>query len=459
MKKVNLFSLLMTAALVVGTTSCSNDDDVMVIDTPKGERTSMQFVINAPKAPATYAVVDNNATQDEIDLKTVGVLVYEQTGTGFILENVASLTMSDFDLVTGSDKYALKNASKISTTTGAKKIFVAMNYSGSFPEVGSSIAAVSQLKAELTTANDLSNASSGFAMFSTDATDATLVTEDDTNYGTANNVLVTVKRLVAKISVQEHAGLRTDGDIESQGGWLTNLKFAAGNINKTSYLLQNVVGTAPNRVVQDFNWTTYSATDFFAINDLTLASALYKTVDASGATIANGTINPVYVTENTTETYNEDGDNLTYVSVRAQYVPEFFCNANGVSKGPNNSTTSPVAFWTVILSDGVVFYFDVEADATTFAAANAGSAKSDKYVDGLCYWRGYLNQSGAADATISGSIAAKFDVLRNVYYKAVIKSIKAPGEATDKGKVTEDTSLVLEVEVAPWETHEDDWNL
>ena len=147
--------------------------------------------------------------------------------------------------------------------------YVAMNYNGgNLPSIAeSSITDVKTLKATLTNYDDLSNATSGFAMFSTDVTDADLVPEDDAAYDASNKKTITVKRLVAKITVQEKSGLSSNGIIASQGGWLSGLQFTLGNINKSAYLLQNVVGG----VVQDFNWSSFTAADFFAISDYSVS--------------------------------------------------------------------------------------------------------------------------------------------------------------------------------------------
>lgn len=180
--KTTIFKFLTMAALAlsIGFASCSNGDDVTDggQSVLKGERTSMQLVIQSPKVPQTYASEDPNATSSEIELKSVKVLIYENTATEYILEQAPiSLTISDFDEVAGQDRYKLKEASKILTTTGAKKIFVAMNFSGTLPiAVGSPIADVAMLVHTLAAKDDLSQ--DGLAMFSTQATDAVLVAED-----------------------------------------------------------------------------------------------------------------------------------------------------------------------------------------------------------------------------------------------------------------------------------------
>ena len=221
--------------------------------------------------------------------------------------------------------------------------------------------------------------------------------------------------------------------------------------------MQKRVGTSPAIVVQDPNWSSFAAGDFFSISSYAPGSTAYDNIEnvSVAATALDATA--VYAPENTAATHPASGDNLTYVSVRAQYAPEFFCEDDGTSKGPN--TAAAKSFWTVVATDGSIYYFDVEADADTFLAANPTYTKSDEYVDGLCYFRAYINKNGTADSNISGSTAAKFDVLRNNFYDMVVKSIKAPGSATDKGGVAEETTLMVDVQVEPWAVVSDNYDL
>ena len=452
------FATMAFAALTLGLTSCNNEDDLNGQATPKGQPTAMELTITTPSVPRTYASTDPNATNDEIELKTVNVLIYAETSTpgSYILEKNAALTVSDFDPVTGTpDTYVLKQASKISTTTGNKKIYVAMNYpsGGTLPSVNTPLTNLAGLTHALGSATELS--SNGITMFSAEEESAALIAE--TTPGTtpaANKITVSVKRLVAKITVREQIARDGSGKIISQGGELTNLQFALGNANKSIYPLQNRVGTSPNIVVQDPNWSSFAAGDFFTISNYALASSEYYAVDDISETAL--TAQAVYAPENTTQAYDAAGGNLTYISVRAQYAPEFFCDATGTNKGAGAAGTS---FWTVVKSDGSVYYFDVESDATTFQAANSGSVKSDEYVSGLCYFRAYINKNGIADGNIAGSKAAKFDVLRNNYYDMVINSIKAPGASKDEGAVTDPTSIMVDVEVEPWFAVSDNYDL
>ncbi len=444
--------ILTTAAmaLVMGFTSCNNDDVVeQGGNALKGERTSMQFLINFPSSLKTYAP-DSYATTPEIEMNEVKVLIYELTGSGYVLEQApVTLGQGDFENYDNANSlYKLKESSKIPTTTGPKRIFVAMNFPGTLPAQGTLISDMINKVHTLTASNQLS--SNGLAMFSTEVAEADLVAETHVNYPTANTKDITLKRLVAKVTVEEGAALR-DGDnkIMSLGGEITDVKFAVGHVNKTTYVLQNIVGAAPDKVVQDFNWLNSDPSDFFGI-----AATDYKAINANGAALVD--LRPIYFPENTVKDYETDGSNVTYVSITAKYTPAVFVKADGSEK---LIPTAPESFWTVTLADGKLYYFNDETEATAFKTANAGSKISNEYVGGACYWRGYLNKDGVSDSNISGSKAAPYDVLRNTYYKAVLSGLKAPGFAEDKGDIIENTTLLLNVYIQPWAYVDINWSL
>lgn len=442
-------------ALSMGLASCNNDNEAIngtTAELLKGEPTSMQFIVSMPHAPKTYASTDPTATDDEIELRTVTVLIYRATTLGtFEYEAAKNFTIADFEPVTGTpDTYKLKDASKISTTTGKVRLMVAMNYPGvaALPTSGS-LTDLDSIVYTITSVDDLID--DGFAMFSVIPVEANLVTD-----ASQNTVQVPVKRMVAKVTVQEKI-VRSSGKIMSEGGELTNLKFALGNLNRSIYAKQQWVGSSPNVVVQDKNWSSYTApSDFFTISDYTLSSPLYQDVNLISETNINS-LSTAYAPENTAETCALNGENMTYISVRAQYAPKFFSNADGTPKADN--TDPAKTFWTVGTTDGAIRYFDAVNDATIFEGNNAGSKLSDEYTDGLCYFRAYINKSGAVDPTIPGNKVNAYDVLRNNYYRAVLSGIKAPGYPTDKGDIKEDTSLDIEVIVNPWQPVEDEYDL
>ena len=69
----------MAATLTLGVTSCSKDNESGDGTIKPGQPTAMELTIYAPRAPQTYAADDPNATDDEIEMKTVNVLIYAET--------------------------------------------------------------------------------------------------------------------------------------------------------------------------------------------------------------------------------------------------------------------------------------------------------------------------------------------------------------------------------------------
>ncbi len=451
--KKKLFSMMLAAStLTMGITSCSNDENAVNDESAavKSEPTSMKFTVTMPRSLRTYAPTDTYATDAELALNSVNVLVYAKGTDGiYTLEKNGnkSLTASDFTLVAG-DTYELTDPSKLSTVTGTKRIMVAMNYPGTLPTAaGAPLSDLDALIYTLSTPTALTN--SGIAMFSVEPKEVDLVAD-----ATSNTMTISVKRMVAKFTVQEKI-VRQGGKIMTGGGELTNMQYAVGNINKTIYPKQQFTGTAPSIFVKDTNWSSYVAgTSFFGL-DYALASTDFKSVDVEATSMAD--FKTIYVPENTSETTAVDGENVTYISVRAQYAPAFFANADGSSKGPN--TAAPKTFWTVVTNAGAILYFDVEADADAYKALAASNIKSAPYTDGFCYWRVYVNQAADTDSSIAGSKSNKYDVLRNGYYKSTIKSIKALGTPEDKADIKTETSIDIDTDVNPWEPTEEEFDL
>ncbi|MFV0589275.1 fimbrial protein, partial [Bacteroides reticulotermitis] len=110
---------MMAAALTLGFSSCSNNDDLGNGDTiESGRPTKMTLAI---AQPVTYAP-DGNATTDETKIESVDVYIY--SGSTFLKRE--HLTITDFDAGAGN-VWTLKKAKEIATTTGAKTIYVGVN--------------------------------------------------------------------------------------------------------------------------------------------------------------------------------------------------------------------------------------------------------------------------------------------------------------------------------------------
>jgi hypothetical protein len=451
MKRVNYFTMLAAAfALTAGITGCIKNEAIETGEIKPGKPTAMEISIYAPHAPKTYAA-DLNATDEEMEMESVNVLIYAETSVAgnYILEKNAFLERSAFEsTLENSDTYKLKGENRITTTTGNKKLYVVMNYPTTgvtpLPAVGSQLAGLPNVTCTISAVGDL-YPDDKFIMSSVEEKPATL--EPEATPGTTpdeNKVAIAVKRLAAKVTVQEHEDLRESGDIKSYGGTFTDLQFAIGNANKSSFLFQKKVGASPS-VVKDPNWESYNTTDF-------LSTGTYQAVNAAATAVLS--LNRAYTPENTAETYASNGENLTYISVRANYKPAFFCDGEGKSLGDTNAAAK--TFWIVANEEGAILYFDDKDNADAYASTMDPAPTPTVYTNGFCYFRAYINKNGAAD---SGIKAAKFDVLRNNYYKATINSIQAPGSPTDAGKVEETTSLMVDITVQPWTVISDGYDL
>lgn len=463
MKKIHfLASALAVAALSLGFTACSSDDSGNGQEVKSGEPTSMTFSIEMPKT----RVADGNATADEVGMTTATVLIYQKIGVNYKLENKANFDVNDFDYSAANSKdvYKLKNEKKITTTTGDKMIYAGLNLSpavlAALPKEGSALSELSTVEATFTSVADFSTADN-FPMFTAIPTSVNLVPEAIKGQTeAANTVEVNVKRFAAKLTAQSKNADYDKTVIANDSGFIHNLTWAIGNINKTEYVLQNIVamgGTAKDRV-QSTNWINKGASDF-----LTPSLTSYNALEAS--TIDVKALTPYYVSENTNQTFGEDGNELTYVSFKAEFVPNSFSDENGNTYGgPSDSETPAETFWVVELTNGKVYYFKEESAATTFTAnrnaIESGSAKmSLPYLNGVAFWRGYINANAISDQTLPSTDAGKYDVLRNTYYQMTLSSISGPGKPSDEGKTEEATTVVIEIVVEPWQFVDGEWNV
>lgn len=437
------FYLIMFAfvATTMGLLSCSNDDndDIRALD-DTGKKTFMTVSLTFPKeGVTTRATSDPNATDDEAEIKTVDVFLY--TSSGAYLSRT-SLTAADFTQVTSGsneDKYTYNAASKIQTSTGNKNVFVGINLPTA---LGASL--INKPMSDLSTAAqtmsraDMTTVANGIPMFSTTGVNSTFV-EDDTD--PANNVTVTVQRMVAKVTVEKSASMIQDG----VPGTLGTITFAINNFNLKSFLVQ---GIAP--AFQDPNWTngSFVAGDFSQAVDADYVSVLDLAVNSSPAI---SDYNPRYAAENTSEAKTKK--EITRVTVRATFMPGVITISDG---GGGYATTTPAAlgistpqtFWSVTPSVGAPSaYFYDNTVATAYSAANS-NADVVEYADGYCYWDMFLNKPSSTN---------KWDVLRNDYYKCTITRIVAPGKASPDvyppdSTPDDDTKITVDINVLFWNT-------
>lgn len=425
MKTKFKYATLLTVASLLGFTACSSDDEVTGKTPETGTPTNFSLSISQP---VTYAA-DPNATADEVTIKTVDVYIYDASNA-FIKRQ--SLVVADFDDL-GDNKWQLKDAKKIATTTGAKNIYVGVNLPATLATAIVNTDPGAAKQAITSAATELGNTTSGFAMFSRLVKTPTLVTTGDPDYATENTVTVTVARLLAKVVVQEGNPFSTS----VTGGTVSGLQFAVSNVNKKFF-------PYPSSTFRDPNWTSpWSVlTDFIPAQ-----SSDYKTINpnATAITIADA----VYTTENTSQG-NAQGDH-TYVSVRATYTPSSIVKLNTAGDATSGFTADDSynageTFY-LVNAGGQKYFFKSSTDAAAYATDKGTSAIT--YTNGLAYYNIFLNpapQSGQEN---------KFDVLRNNIYKVTITKINGLGKPGDiitdpTEEIDEPTDISVTLDIEPW---------
>ena len=435
MKKISFLSMFTALAIMLGVTSCTKGDDFND-KLVSGNPTFMELKVSF-RIPVTYATVDNNATTDESTVKSVLVFIFDKA-TGALVTKSDPLTPGDFSQSADGQKDVYTATKKIATTTGAKVIYVAVNFPDELLNdvaLGMTINAL-KMTAKTTSAATLTNATvngAGFAMFSTEDVEATLVETTNTLYVTNNSVTVPVERLSAKVAVQAGNNL----SLSVGGGVLSNLQFAIKQSNKKTYRFKYI----DNGVVKDPNWDTYSMVDFEDLS--TLTGHEYVAVNAASIS-ENKTLAARYTLENTHKLHLQK--EVTYASIKATFVPDEFFDGTGAGKGSNVGKPAR-SFWMVMTNDGVKNYFDVENEADSYMliaeVAAKAPVKSAEYINGICYYNLFLNPNGS------------YNVVRNAFYKATITQIIAPGNPASDPKAPEEpvetsTDMMVKFEILPW---------
>ncbi len=432
MKITKILTGIAAVAFILSGCSKENSDGSAIAD--NGKPTYVQVNVSFPQTAAVRAINDPTATSAEVKLSTVDVFIFDAANN--VLVKRQQLSSSDFNpIAPGSGNNDLYTAvTKVATTTGAKKIYVGLNLPASFPNVTS----VGELKARWATAvNELVTAN-GIAMFSVAETNKTLVQTTDPSYAANNVFTVQVERMVAKVAVE-------DGGIVGAvtGGVISDVQFAIHTSNKALFPLKNVAGG----VVKDPNWAlgSYLSTDFENLGD-------YIPVNAAGTSGVSGAaaklLTAKYAPENTSQAHLQK--ETTYASIRAKFVPNQFSDANGISKGSNVGLPAKT-FWIVTDAEGLRKFFDVQAQAQTYAANNGGTV-SAPYNNGYCYYQAYLNPKNG------------YNTIRNDFYHVVITKISGPGKPDPDPKdpelpVETPTDITVSVEIIAWTYMADNYEL
>ena len=449
--KRNLFSkvfMTMTATAVMGLASCSNDNDPAGgQEVANGKPTTMKLLLDLG-GTATRAVVDENATVDEKNIKDLTVFIYNANG---ILESEETVLFGT--LTEGADNVYTTTA--LDATTGTKTIFVAANATTEIKQVMKANTANGLSGRPLGVALSTITAADGFAMFSTTGHTGDLVEVGDANYATNNNVKVTLQRLASKVAVGMTAQL-TDADVQQgAAGEIADLKYTVDNINKNYFLTYGVTAAKDANMTVD-EYDKQAATGFEMVADFTTAG-IYNTITPGLAYTATngGNWGHKYAAENLTTDKMIKG--VTRIVVQGVFTPEKVITVGG-NVGAWTFTENPgvkgntykmlnvngyAFFDAATTEDQLKAWLEEEAGVPT-AELDTEAAKVKTYTNGLNYWW----------VTVKNN---QGDMLRNNFYKVDITSIWAPGrteggfvDPDDNNQIDKETNITVEVTVEPW---------
>lgn len=317
-------------------------------------------------------------------------------------------------------------------------------------------------------------AGNGFLMSSVAPVEATIqddIDEATVKAGTANNVKITVDRVVAKVTMQ----VKSDIDMSQQSATLKNLTCQIGNANNIEYDkdgAENAKYTGAGTLVMAKNEEGVRKTNSYYTYSLDAASAadFSQTELLSGSETSiytnNGTVSQspakFYCLENTHASTNYLQSNTTFVRVKAEMIPNSaltFAYTAASDPTPESITvaekeTMPKSLETfyvitaapdqsyngsyVFESDLAALYGasgitsgDADTNAEKAAAVitalgqnNRGYAFTEAYTGGAGYYNIWVNDMKDTD----GSYLNIAPVFRNDWYDLTITSIQLPGD-------------------------------
>ncbi|MCF2577301.1 Mfa1 fimbrilin C-terminal domain-containing protein [Phocaeicola barnesiae] len=229
-------------------------------------------------------------------------------------------------------------------TPGKKKFYAVVN--GEALELNETLKswagsqlALTKKASELYEYNTTATEGKGFLMSSVEAVEQTLqdnVSEDDVKAGKANNIEITVERVVAKVTMQLSTTLAAPGGFDDQTATLKKLTCQIGNADNLKYnkdgeddaAKYKTVGTYlmayDDNDVRTTPYYQYPATgyDFDGFEQSKLLNTDIKTLYENNAS----SVNPArfYCLENThanTDSKNYLQSNTTFIRVKAEMIP------------------------------------------------------------------------------------------------------------------------------------------
>lgn len=434
MMKKNFKFLMAAAALFVGFTNCSNDDEVRGLE--QGEETTMMISIPVAK---TYATDEGLAT--ESGFTTADVFIFQ----GTTLEKHVPLQFADFTKDPSANKYTVNQP--ITVMTGTKNIYVGLNL-----PAGAAASISSGVESVLTYANVSSIVGdNAFSMFSVNSTaNIGKVVQLD---AAQNKFDIAVERWAAKVTSTVKDGVE-GARVDAAAATFSDLFFCLGNINTKMYPLQKFDGN----IIKDPNWTgfaqsggAYDRSDFYSEYNETPAG--YVKVDAAG-TAANSR-KAKYALENTSDAHYQG--EVTFASIRAKFQPEKFAKYNatdGLQYDANNSAVTGSLF--VVQTNAGVLYFKAKSEAEAYASSINLNPTEDvkEYKEGYCYYYIWL------DANKPGQIHS---TIRNHFFATNITKINSLGypdpDPNPWVPTPTETNIEVTVEILPWTLIDSDHQL
>lgn len=399
MKKSFKFAMLAFAALATTFTSCSNEDDVINpgVDGEKGLLT----VSFSPVGLGTKAL-DLTHTGAESKISNVSLIVFRSNGG---LERI--IPLKDTDLTDqGAGAYKLTNPVEV-IAEDDKAVYVGINLPASLEaDINTNAAGAMNMSTVYTALIDSMSRPNNFTMFSDSVKKVNVVAGNTVTTAAG----ITVSRLAAKVSVKFDKNVFTNP-----------VHAVAGGKIKLDSLVWAVENTNPNfRILRPNGTTAFSPT----ISRLTPpAITSYNQVlgDNPLGAKEHDTI-PQYIMENIPDTTGLTQTTLsnvvTYVRINALFTPDVvYTNGTATASVPGTEGTT---FFTAPHPDGGVYYFDTEANATTWVTANNPGKPVIKYTGGKCSYGVFISKT-----------SGKFDVVRNHYYAVTIKAINGIGVSPD----------------------------
>lgn len=420
MKVKNVLAFAFTSALLV---ACSNDE-VPQDGAGMGEKAWVGLNISLPTLTRAVDALDSNAEDLETDIKSISIYM---NGPGFSqeLEKLTEIDKDKFKWDAADEKWTMEQAIEVKGGTTQRQVYVVVNEPTAPALEAASLKAGGVYAA---TINELTSASTGFAMFNAASVTAKLYADPEEAKNNPTNI--SVARAAAKVLVTaSDGGINPDADFADKnatGKFSGNsLKWLIGNSNKKIFPLPDLHSKDPNwdKLTDADGWNNLH-TEYEQLTNPTYSMAV-PAFDATIKTGYEGGLHVQYCNENTNEVYQVG--NTTYISLKVEFTPDLVVVASDITASGLAGIGTPTTPGT----KGETFYYHMPSqkyfneEAYVEYTTTYGGAKDEffgAYDNGICYY--YIPIRNGELAT------SEMGVLRNTYYTARIKSLVAPGNPT-----------------------------